>query len=55
MSWLVVFMSSVIPIIWLFILLAVDWLHREVRSNPAPLRLHTPAGKQARIGLANKQ
>ncbi len=55
MSWLVVFMSSVIPIVLLFILLAADWLHREVRSDPAPLRLHAPAGKQTRMELADKQ
>lgn len=55
MSWLVVFMSSVIPIIWLFILLAADWLHREVRSDPVPLKLHASAAKRTQMGLADKQ
>jgi len=55
MSWLVVFMSSVVPIIGLFMLLAADGLHGEVRTHPAPLRLDAPAGKRARMGLANKQ
>ena len=55
MSWLVVFMSSFVPVVLLFILLAADWLHREVRSDPSPLRLDARAGKRTPMGLANKQ
>lgn len=33
MSWLVVFISSFVPIVLLFILLITDWLHGEPRSS----------------------
>jgi len=33
MSWLVVFNSSVVPIVLLFMLLIMDWLHGEPRSS----------------------
>ena len=33
MSWLVVFISSFVPIVLLFMLLIMDWLHGEPRSS----------------------
>ena len=33
MSWLVVFISSFVPIVLLFMLLFMDWLHAEPRSS----------------------
>ena len=39
MSWLVVFISSFVPIVLLFILLIMDWLHGEPRSKLSSLRL----------------
>jgi hypothetical protein len=33
MSWLVVFISSFVPIVFLFILLITEWLHGEPRSK----------------------
>jgi hypothetical protein len=39
MSWLVVFISSFVPIVLLFILLITDWLHGEPRSKLSSLRL----------------
>ena len=39
MSWLVVFASAVLPIALLFILVAIDWLQRQPRSTPSPLRV----------------
>ncbi len=37
MSWLVVFISSFVPIVLLFILLITDWLHGEPRSKLSSL------------------
>ena len=39
MSWLVVFISSFVPIVLLFILLITDWLHGEPRSKLSSLSL----------------
>jgi hypothetical protein len=39
MSWLVVLISSFVPIVPLFILLITDWLHGEPRSRLSSLRL----------------
>jgi hypothetical protein len=39
MSWLVVFISSFVAIVLLFILLIMYWLHGEPRSKLASLRL----------------
>jgi hypothetical protein len=39
MSWLVVFISSFVPIVLLFILLITDWLHGESRSTRSSLKL----------------
>jgi hypothetical protein len=39
MSWLVVFISSFVPIVLLFVLLITDWLHGEPRSKLSSLRL----------------
>src|SRR2546426_12403356 len=39
MSWLVVFISSFVPIVLLFILLITDWLHGEPRAKLSSLRL----------------
>ena len=33
MSWLVVIISSSVPIVLLFMLLMMDWLHDEPRSS----------------------
>ena len=33
MSWLVVFISSFVPIVLVFMLLIMDWLHGESRSR----------------------
>ena len=33
MSWLVVFISSFVPTVLLFMLLIMDWLHGEPRSS----------------------
>jgi hypothetical protein len=48
MSWLVVFISSFFPIVLLFALLAVDWLHREAGSRPSSLRLQKCEEKRTR-------
>lgn len=39
MSWLVVFMSTLVPLALLLILITVNWLEREHGSRPVPLRL----------------
>ena len=39
MSWLVVFMSTLVPLALLFILITLDWLESEHGSRPVPLRL----------------
>ena len=33
MSWLVVFISAFVPIVLLFMLLMMDWLHGEPRAS----------------------
>jgi len=48
MSWLVVFISSFVPIVLLFILLIMDWLHGEPRSTLASLRLRGGMKEQDR-------
>lgn len=48
MSWPVVFISSFIPIVLLFVLLAVEWLQREAGSGPSSLRLQTREEKRIR-------
>jgi len=39
MSWLVVFISSFVPIVLLFILLIMYWLHGEPRSKRSSVRV----------------
>lgn len=39
MSWLVVFLSSFVPIVGLLVLLVMDWLQGEPRFKPSPLWL----------------
>lgn len=39
MSWLIVFMSTFVPLVLLSILITQNWLQREHGSRPAPLRL----------------
>jgi len=40
MSWLVVFISSFVPIVLLFMVLIMNWLHREPRASA--VRRRTP-------------
>lgn len=35
MSWLLIFISTYVPIVILFILVSVNWLHGEIQSNSA--------------------
>ena len=39
MSWLVVFISFVSPVVFLFVLLAVEWLQAEARPKHSLLRI----------------
>jgi hypothetical protein len=48
MSWLMVFISSLFPIVLLFVLLAMDWLQREAGSRPSSLRLQKCEEKRTR-------
>ena len=35
MSWLLIFLSSYVPIVMLFFLVLMNWLHDEIQSNAA--------------------
>jgi hypothetical protein len=53
MSWLVVFISSFVPIVLLFMLLIMDWLHGEPRSKLSSLRLGGMKEKDRWEGFAD--